>query len=186
MARRRGTGRTQGRGSGGTPAVAHQASRSDASEGTLQQLVQSPRRRDAAVGVRATGEREGRGSGRSQRGGVRPRTGGEARLASGAAASGDVPSATEPTSLDTQGGRTTTPTWDTSDRGQDRAACADGDPDGGVRGGVPRLLVWLPARSRLSRGAARACPSHQSRTCQLGGRGRHQGVLGPLITLPPR
>lgn len=34
MARRRGTGRTQGRGSGGTPAGAHQAARSDASEGT--------------------------------------------------------------------------------------------------------------------------------------------------------
>src|SRR3990172_4894394 len=117
MARRRGTGRTRGRGSGGTPAGAHQAACSDASEGTTQQLVQSPGRGTAAVGVRATGGREGRGSGRSQRGGVRPWTGGEARLASGAAASGDVPSTTEPTSLDSEGGRTTAPTRDTDGPG---------------------------------------------------------------------
>src|SRR3990172_7423746 len=160
MACRRGTGRTQGRGPGETPAGTHQAAGSGAPEGGVQQPVHAPGRGDASVCARAVGGREGRGSGRDQRGGVRAGTGGKAHIAPGPAPSGDVPATTEPPSLDPEGGRTTAPPRDTGDRGQDRAARAGGCPDGSVRGGVSQFLVRVSAWARVPRRAARAWASH--------------------------
>src|SRR6266498_5971405 len=73
---------------------------------------------------------------------------------------------------------------DTGDRGQDRAARTGGRPDGSVRGGVPQVLVRIPAWAWVPRRSARAWSSHRAGPSELGGRGGHQGVLrqrGPRV-----
>ena len=163
-------------------------------EGEAHGAAAPCRPRHLTLGLPRAEEGRGAGSRSPDLGGVRGRPGDPARRSPRPSPPRRLPGAAVPATVHTEAGRRATAARHRGAGGQGRPDRGGGHPDAGLRGGVPRLQLRVPARARPARRAGRARRRDRQEADQLDPRRRHPVVLrhdqprlaGPVRRAPDR